>query len=81
MSTVNRMEGKNVVIVKGAFDVMADRCVRGDLDAAKEVAEAMSESALRVLALAYKEIDKLPDVPKPEELEKDLSAAGPASGR
>ena len=76
MSTVNRMEGKNIVIVKGAFDVMTARCVRGDLDRAKQVAEAMSERALRVLALAYKEIDKLPDVPKPEELEKDLTFLG-----
>ena len=29
MTTVNRIDGKNVVIVKGAFDVMASRCVKG----------------------------------------------------
>ena len=76
MSTINRMDGRNILIVKGAFDVMAERCVQGDLEGAARVAEAMGERALRVLALAYKEIDKLPDVPKPEELEKDLTFLG-----
>ncbi|MDD3193558.1 MAG: HAD-IC family P-type ATPase, partial [Oscillospiraceae bacterium] len=32
MSTVNRIDGKNIVIVKGAFDMMAPRCTQGDLD-------------------------------------------------
>jgi Ca2+-transporting ATPase len=35
MTSVNQMEGKTVVIVKGAFDVMAARCVKGDLEAAR----------------------------------------------
>ena len=76
MSTINRMDGRNILIVKGAFDVMAERCVQGDLEGAARVAEAMGERALRVLALAYKEVDKLPDAPKPEELEKGLTFLG-----
>ena len=76
MSTINRMDGRNILIVKGAFDVMAGRCVQGDLEGAARVAEAMGERALRVLALAYKEIDKLPDAPKPEELENGLTFLG-----
>ena len=76
MSTINRMDGRNILIVKGAFDVMAERCVQGDLEGAARVAEAMGERALRVLALAYKEIDKLPDAPKPEELENGLTFLG-----
>ena len=35
MTTVNRVDGKNLVIVKGAFDVMADRCVAGDVERAR----------------------------------------------
>ena len=76
MSTINRVDGRNILIVKGAFDVMAERCVQGDLEGAARVAEAMGERALRVLALAYKEIDKLPDAPKPEELENGLTFLG-----
>ena len=76
MSTVNCIDGKNIVIVKGAFDVMAPRCVSGDINAAKNVTEAMSENALRVLAVAYKEIDSLTETPTPEELENGLTFMG-----
>lgn len=31
MTTINKIDGKNIVIVKGAFDMMADRCVSGDI--------------------------------------------------
>lgn len=76
MSTVNRIEGKNVVIVKGAFDVMASRCVAGDLDAAKRMTETMSKDALRVIAIAYKEIDTIPENPTSGELEQNLTFMG-----
>ncbi len=76
MSTVNVIDGKNVVIVKGAFDMMATRCIKGDLAAAKKFTESMSEDALRVLAVAYKEIDTVPAVPTSEELENGLTFMG-----
>ena len=76
MSTVNEIHGKRIVIVKGAFDMMAQRCIKGDLEKAKELTEAMSGDALRVLAVAYKEIDVLPDVPTSEELENGLTFLG-----
>lgn len=76
MTTVNRMDGKNIVIVKGAFDVMASRCIKGDLERATIINEEMSKNALRVLAIAYKEIDVIPDTPTPAELERDLTFAG-----
>ena len=73
MTTVNKIDGKNVVIVKGAFDMMAPRCVAGDLETARKVTDAMSENALRVLAVAYKEIDTVPENPTSEELENGLT--------
>ena len=76
MTTVNRIDGKIVVIVKGAFDVMAKRCISGDLDAAKQMTESMSRDALRVLAIAYKEIDALPEQITSEELENGLHFMG-----
>ena len=48
-------------IVKGGFDVMEPLCTSGNLSQARLVMEEMSERALRVLAVAYKEIDKIPD--------------------
>ncbi len=76
MTTVNRIDGHYVVIVKGAFDVMAPRCVEGDLESAGKVADAMSESALRVLAVAYKQIDAVPEEPRSEALENGLTFLG-----
>ena len=76
MSTVNCIDGKNIVIVKGAFDMMAPRCVAGDLDSAKKLTESMSEDALRVLAVAYKEIDTVPENPTSAELENGLTFMG-----
>ncbi len=76
MSTINRIDGKNIVIVKGAFDMMAPRCVKGDLEAARVKVEQMSENALRVLAIAYKEIETIPEVLTTEELETNLTFMG-----
>ncbi len=76
MTTINNIDGKNIVIVKGAFDVMADRAVSGDLKTAKRITDRMSENALRVLAVGYKEIDTIPDVLKPEDIENGLTFMG-----
>ena len=76
MTTVNRIGDKNIVIVKGAFDVMASRCISGNIELAKQMTESMSSDALRVLAVAYKEIDKIPENPTPAELECDLTFMG-----
>ncbi len=76
MTTVNEIDGKYIVIVKGAFDMLATRCIAGDLNSAKNITESMSENALRVLAVAYKEIDTVPENPASEELENGLTFMG-----
>ncbi len=76
MTTVNRIDGKNIVIVKGAFDVMAERCISGDLKKAKQITEEMSKNALRVLAVGYKEIEKIPEALTSAELENGLAFMG-----
>ena len=77
MSTVHRMEdGRLLLIVKGAFDMMAPLCTAGNLEAARRVCDDMSAEALRVLAVAYKQLDAVPDAPAPELLEQDLTLLG-----
>ena len=76
MSTINIINGKNIVIVKGAFDMMASRCISGDIERAKKITEEMSENALRVLAIAYKEIDSVPQTLISEEIESGLTFMG-----
>ena len=76
MTTVNDMDGRKVVIVKGAFDMMAPRCTAGDLEEARKVCDQMSENALRVLAVGYKIIDALPESPDSDTLENGLIFLG-----
>lgn len=76
MSTVNKIDGKNIVIVKGAFDMMLPRCVSGDMEKAREMTATMSGMALRVLAIGYKEIDEIPENPTSEDLENNLILLG-----
>ena len=76
MSTVNLIDGKNIVIVKGAFDVLAPRCISGDMELARKVTVSMSEKALRVLAIAYKEISEIPQELASEAIENGLTFMG-----
>lgn len=76
MTTVNLINEEKIVIVKGAFDIMASRCTAGDLTAARAVNDEMSASALRVLAIAYKKINQIPDKPVSDDLENNLTFMG-----
>lgn len=86
MSTVNEINGNLRVMTKGAPDVLADKCshiahegrVLPFTDELREqVSRAnsgMASKALRVLAVAYKNIEALPQAP--EELEQELVFIG-----
>lgn len=75
MSTLHCMEGKNIMITKGATDVLSER-MRLDAsqsEAMRQANEEFSQSGLRVLAVAYKELsgDELT-----KEEESDLNFCG-----
>ena len=76
MSTINHIDGKKIVIVKGAFDVMAIRCISGDIEKTRQIVDEMSSQALRVLAIAYKEIEHIPEILCTEEIEQNLTLMG-----
>ncbi len=76
MSTINVIDGKNIVIVKGAVDMMESRCSIGDFAKAKAINDEMSSSALRVLAVGYKVIEEIPSELVSEELENGLTFLG-----
>lgn len=76
MTSIHRINGKNIAIVKGAFDSLAPRCCKGNLEKARMINDQMSEKALRVLAVAYRESDTIPEQPTSEEIEQDLIFMG-----
>lgn len=76
MSTINIINGKNVVIVKGGFDVLIPLCTSGDTTQAEAINFEMGKNALRVLAVAYKEIPELPQNYTNDMLENNLTFVG-----
>ncbi len=76
MTTVHQMGEKTVVIVKGAFDVIAKRCVSGNLEEGIQANSQMSQDALRVLAIAIKEINEYDASLTSDELEMGLDFKG-----
>lgn len=76
MTTIHKIDGKYIAIVKGAFDMMASRCIKGDLKTAANITEEMSRNALRVLSIGYKELENVPANPTSEELECNLTFLG-----
>lgn len=76
MSTINVIDGKKTVIVKGAVDMMESRCSSGDFAKAKSINDEMSSSALRVLAIGYKVIDEVPETLVSEDIENGLTFLG-----
>ena len=76
MTTIHKIDGKYIAIVKGAFDMMASRCIKGDLKTAANITEEMSRNALRVLAIGYKELENVPANPTSEEVECNLTFMG-----
>lgn len=76
MTTVNEIDGKYTVIVKGAPDILFGRCVSGDVEAAAEANAGMARDALRVLAVGRKELDSLPASFEQEEMENGLALVG-----
>ncbi len=86
MSTLHALPGGGVrLMVKGAPDVLLPRCISlpggGALSSQRrrdvlERGEEMAGRALRVLAVAYRDLPSLPVRLDPEELERDLTFAG-----
>ncbi len=88
MTTIHKLGNKYRVITKGALDVILNKCVKvyknGDIKAITEEDKNtilnrnsnMADKALRVLGVAYVDLDKLPNEIKTETIEKDLIFVG-----
>lgn len=76
MTSVNRIDGQMVVIVKGAFDMLTERCVGDNFETARKINDEMSAQALRVLAVAYKIVDGVPDELTSDKVENGLTFMG-----
>ena len=88
MSSINEVNGKKYIFVKGSLENLLDRCKEKSIDGKtkkltkKDIEEIRNQehefasSALRVLGLAYKEIEELPKANKVYDEENDLIYVG-----
>ena len=78
MTTVHQHDGRYFVMVKGALESILPKITKtaGEVDKIKNVANEMSAEALRVLAIAYKEIPTFENGMTSEDLEKELLFLG-----
>jgi len=76
MSVIVKDNDKYLVITKGACDELLKRCSLGQIEKATQVTDELSQQALRVIAVAYKYIDALPNDPHTLNIETDLTFMG-----
>lgn len=87
MTTIHKIDNKYRVITKGAPDVLLEKCVRqiGDTQNSTKILEKqliqkenlkMAEKALRVIAVAYKDIEDLPQNIDTNNIENNLTFVG-----
>lgn len=76
MTTIHSINNKTVAIIKGAPDILFERCVSGDIKAASRINDEMSSEALRVLAVGYRELDSMPAQISTEEIENNITLLG-----
>jgi len=76
MTTVHKTETGYISVTKGAFDRIPVNFSDKELARATEVHDGFADEALRVIAVAVKEWDELPEDMNEETFEKDLTFLG-----
>ena len=74
----DEIKGGYAVLTKGALDwlPLCPESIAADMDKARQIHDQFAENALRIIALAGKRVDKLPENGNWEELEKDIKLMG-----
>ena len=76
MTTIHQKGNKYIVITKGAPDILLERCIDKDKIMYKRQNSEMTNKALRVMGVAYKELTTLPNKINSDTLENNLKFLG-----
>ena len=77
MTTIHKLEkNKYRIITKGAADVLLNRCIGINRAKIQKENEQMANKALRVIAIAYKDVDNLPTNIDSSNIESNLNFVG-----
>ncbi len=76
-STIQIINGKNLVVVKGSPEMIFDKCInKSYVEDARKVENEMAQCGQRVLAIAVKEVGVIPSELFADEIECDLTLIG-----
>lgn len=76
MTSINMISGKPVAIIKGAPEIVIEKCNIAQKDKLLELCNSLAEKSYRVLCVAIKPLDEIPSNPNPEEIENELNFVG-----
>ena len=76
MTSINMISGKPVALVKGAPEIVIEKCNIAQKDKLLELCNSLAEKSYRVLCVAIKPLDEIPSNPNPEEIENELNFVG-----
>lgn len=76
MTTVNIINGQPIAIVKGAPEVLLERCEGCDTEDILKITNGLAQEALHILGVAIKPLAEIPANPNSEDLECGLHFIG-----
>ena len=77
MTTIHKLNNDRYrIITKGAPDILLNKCIGINRNQIQNENEKMAKKALRVIAVAYKDVEVLPSTIDSRNVEKDLKFVG-----
>ena len=76
MTSINMISGKPVAIVKGAPEIVIEKCNINEKEKLIELCNTLAEKSYRVICIAIKPLDEIPSNPDAGEIENELNFVG-----
>ncbi len=76
MTSINMIGGSPVAVVKGAPEILLEKCTLPNKDSVLEICNKLAADSYRVLCIAIKKLSEIPSSPNPDEIEQNLTFVG-----
>lgn len=76
MTSINMIGGSPVAIVKGAPEMLLEKCALANKESVIEICNKLAGDSYRVLCIAIKKLTEIPSSPNPDEIEQNLTFVG-----